>query len=468
MKNAFKLFCTAAAITALTLASVSCDKDNGGNEPEQDSEWTSLGTGEFQDGFFGAFFDLSKVSYSVQIEESTETSGLYRLVNPYQNYPYSNFAALSVFSYDSSEDYYLEINATDSDCVYIEKQNTGVSYASYGYIYAWSYAAQWIENGNSIAETKESGYAGTLKDGVITFPALALCSFCEGLDDTEPYATNFNGEFAVALPGYSIPDYSVSVSAESKDNEDGTATVTANVTLGANADYAVVGIVETSDYSTATNAVESGKVETQKLTASGSAEFTCTETGTYTVVAISYHNDEACDYASTVLVVAVETPDAFTLDDLLGDYNVYHWYIDWDEDATDVWYIRESDTPDKGNFMITELDGNWCSEGFIYGDFDTKTGEFKIYNYQKFYNDGWDDYYFGCYEGKDYSSSATFDTDPEKYVTFQLKSAGLFTSEESYAWWYGYDSYGQWYAMSNYTNISGTRTATVDEAETGD
>ncbi|MCD8312611.1 MAG: hypothetical protein LUC24_00440, partial [Bacteroidales bacterium] len=207
-------------------------------------------------------------------------------------------------------------------------------------------------------------------------------------------------------------------------------------------------------------------VETQKLTASGSAEFTCTENGIYTVVAISYHNDEACDYSSTVLAVSVETPDAYTLDDLLGDYDVTHYCSSWEESTTDVWYIRESDNDAKGNIMITELDGEWCEGGFIYGDFDTATGEFKFYNNQIFLdvNSAWyDDYYFGAYDTT--SENPTLNEDTTTYVTFNLVSAGSFTSDEAYAWWWGYNSFGQWYAMSYYTDIVGSRTATVDEAE---
>lgn len=130
--------------------------------------WNSLGMGQYTDGFVNGLFNVSAPTYNVEVQESGETPGLYRLVNPYgEAYPYNEAG-----DWDASKDYYLEINAVDPAGVYIETQELGFDWG-YGMFSASSYAYLLMSN-YDLETIKGAGYCGTLVDGVITFPTKGL------------------------------------------------------------------------------------------------------------------------------------------------------------------------------------------------------------------------------------------------------------------------------------------------------
>ncbi len=144
--------------------------------PDPNEGWTSLGYCLYSEDFIGSTLYTNTLGdlcceYYVEVQESDEQAGLYRLVNPYgpEVYPYT-----SKTTYDTEENYYLEINATDPDGVYIEYQDMGLTWGRYGRFYVYSYAARNHDLGNSWETIKNAGYCGTLKDGVITFPESRL------------------------------------------------------------------------------------------------------------------------------------------------------------------------------------------------------------------------------------------------------------------------------------------------------
>ena len=156
--------------------------------------WKSLGTATYTEDFITTFWDVENVSYELEVQESEERPGVYRLVNPYgAAYPYNEEG-----DWDASKDYYLEINASDPDAVYIDLQNLGIDWG-YGFIYAYSYAAYYLDGGKTKEAVAEAGLFGTLKDGVITFPTKAL--FVKMPDySSSLYYANTNGAFKVVLP----------------------------------------------------------------------------------------------------------------------------------------------------------------------------------------------------------------------------------------------------------------------------
>lgn len=171
--------------------------------------WTSLGKATFVEDFMTTFFTVDNVPYEVEIQESDLYKGVYRLVNPFgEAYPYNEDG-----DWDTSKDYYLEINASDPEGVYITMQESGMDWG-YGRFTFGSYAGYFIENGATIEEVKEAGYAGTLKDGIITFPTRSLLISMANYQNGGIFEANLNGAFKIALPGVELTDYAINVSYE--------------------------------------------------------------------------------------------------------------------------------------------------------------------------------------------------------------------------------------------------------------
>ena len=167
------------------------------------SAWETLGMAKYTDDFIASLFNgVDPVAYDVEIQANTEKPGMYRLVNPYgAAYPYNQEG-----DWDTSSDYYLEINAQDPQGVYIETQELGFDWG-YGMFSASSACAQYLANGNSLEAIKGAGYCGTLADGVIAFPAKTLLITATQLDGW--YYANSNGAFKVELPSASKSSKSV-------------------------------------------------------------------------------------------------------------------------------------------------------------------------------------------------------------------------------------------------------------------
>lgn len=170
-------------------SSASFEYESGG------SKWKSLGMGMYTDDIMTTFFDVGNMTYEVEVLESTETPGLYRLVNPYcEPYPHNDEG-----DYDASMKYYLEINAVDPSGVYLTTMAQGLDWG-YGMMSVSSLVAYYIENGYSLEDVKAAGYCGTLHDGVITFPTGSLLISLADYNSGSFYQANMNGAFEVVLP----------------------------------------------------------------------------------------------------------------------------------------------------------------------------------------------------------------------------------------------------------------------------
>lgn len=149
--------------------------------------WTSLGMGQLTDNLFITMYSPDGVSsydpqtYEVEILESTEEPGLFRLVDPFGRYAKS-------FKYDDYTTTYFEINATDPEGVYIPLQETGIDDGD-GMTYLASYGGYMLQK-YEFAELKSDGYFGTLVDGVITLPSFSV------KDDDGNVKYTFQGIFA--------------------------------------------------------------------------------------------------------------------------------------------------------------------------------------------------------------------------------------------------------------------------------
>ncbi len=147
----------------------------------EDTSWQTIGMGEYTEGvlsdFFGyEYFGDFVTTWEVEIQEKVDQPGLYRVVNPYKDFPYNwTFQYFYGGGYDDTQNYYLEINATDPDHVTIKTiQDMGLDTGIYGEFYLWCIAEYYMSMGYTWEEEAAYGDFGTLKDGVITFPQYGL------------------------------------------------------------------------------------------------------------------------------------------------------------------------------------------------------------------------------------------------------------------------------------------------------
>lgn len=172
-------------ITEITSDITNWTDDNDLNfkrEDDEDAEWKSLGKGLFLDNIMTSVFEgVYHSEWEVEIEESTKTPGVYRILNPY--------AASPDFE-DCEGD--IIINASNPDKVYIEPS----AFVVYGYTFKlYSYIDAYFDDTNDV------GY-GALKDGVISFTnKKGTVIYYNG----ESSWTNLDGIFTITLPGYSRP-----------------------------------------------------------------------------------------------------------------------------------------------------------------------------------------------------------------------------------------------------------------------
>ena len=166
--------------------------------------WTNLGTGSFTDDFILPLFGYDPDDYPVDIQESNETPGVYRLLKMFS-------AVAADFGIDSGTGDVL-VNAADPDFVYIEKQDLGLMMGSNGPFSISTDAGELVtERGFDAVKAQLPDIFGKLKDGVITFPVLSE----KGQDGSTInyqlwaimnggyYFAGRNGAFKIVLPSAS-------------------------------------------------------------------------------------------------------------------------------------------------------------------------------------------------------------------------------------------------------------------------
>lgn len=155
----------------------------------------SLGMAQYTDDILTALFNLSNTTYEVEIQESVDNPGKYRLVNPYgEAFPYNEPG-----DWDDSQDYYMVIDARNPNAVIIPEQALGLDWG-YGMLSIWSLADNYL--GQGAPESYIAPYVGTLVEGVITFPQKSLLMSLAGYNNGTYYDANTNSAFKVVLPGY--------------------------------------------------------------------------------------------------------------------------------------------------------------------------------------------------------------------------------------------------------------------------
>lgn len=272
-------------IMGAALAVPSVWADPAGSEPGE--TWTSLGTGLFTENALHAFYAISTYpEVEVEIQESNLHPGRYRLVNPYANFPADIIGSPGCYE----GDWYIYINASDPEHVYVETSRTGFQAGVGQELVVGSIADDYYNNryGDWILADKE-GVCGKFVDGRITFPSNALLAtlfeYGSGWDDDiiwkvcDPY-----GKFSVKFPG--APDLEIAISKSTIDSAH--EYLHFNVTLGKSVEYALVALVEGNYTQEVYNGITNGTIPSVRITASGDVAVPYTGDGAYTLVVVPY------------------------------------------------------------------------------------------------------------------------------------------------------------------------------------
>lgn len=261
--------------------------------------WVSLGMATYRDDLVTTFWATGNPVYQVEIQENQEYPGLYRLVNPFgANYPFNDPG-----DWDTSKDYYLEINAQDPEAVYIAESQMGTDWG-YGFWKIWSLANYYMVRQNkTLEEVKAAGYCGTLSDGVITFPAGGLLFGMTNYNEGGYYNSNGSGQFLIAMPGVVLADYSAELTYTGLfTGADGSIAAIAEATLGADVEEALLAIVSASESVDATaNAIAAGSIESVSIDASSEVKVPMPEnaaSGEYNIVLVTFAGNEMKEVSS--------------------------------------------------------------------------------------------------------------------------------------------------------------------------
>lgn len=295
------------------------------------TEWVDItannSIGKMRDDCITTIFQFNggAPTWNVKIQQSVVTQGMYRIVNPYEEwYSEEAKAATPSFSYDDTTDHGWVINATDPDYVYLEDCQTGMSYtaeAGYGQLSLMGtayliYQNSLPQNPNvtmDMVKQQFPQYFGTLKDGVITFPTpQSMCIALEGLKDGAWLDADKDGLFAVALPGHIIADYSIDAAyngrfTDTSDND----FARFNITLGsdvASAKYALAS--STEQVAKVAAGITDGSIESQEISESGSVDVAYTETGSYNLVIVGYNANGEASVTKSLSVKLQSSKDA--------------------------------------------------------------------------------------------------------------------------------------------------------------
>lgn len=289
-----KKFIYACALAAASLATPGFDA--------QAETWKPLGTGYLRDDVITVSYILSDYyQFEVEIEESEETPGRYRLVNAYRNCPP---LSADVFPEDATN--YLVVDASDPVHVYIEQGGTSYYIGQDQQLCLWSIADDYYNNryGNWELADQE-GVCGKMEDGVITFPrgSVLFVPVEETVFNPEDHdfiwqIANKHGKFRILLPGIPRTDISASLMGISDDQT----VVNYYINMDSDIEYVQAAVFE-GDYTpdmaerirkTADGtATDAEKVNLTKFSKSGITSFPYEKDGIQTLVMVPYANGKA-------------------------------------------------------------------------------------------------------------------------------------------------------------------------------
>lgn len=260
--------------------------------------WQSLGKAKFSDTWM--FEDI----YEVVIQQHMLDPTRYRLVDPYTegltkegyipDYNKGNQSPYLEFKVLPRGSVHKDVTTTVDGLVVYDDIYTGYFHSNYGQevlamhpsrFTSLSTESSWLHN----IVTQFSA------DGKPEVVQLAPYFYMMGVGGWN-YTQN-DGVVTIVFPGVVLADYAVEVSYDGRyTNADGEDFAIADVTLGADVEYAKVAMVSGGATQAGLNGVIDGSIPSVEVTASGKVQFPCPATGRYTFWVVIYVDGEAYDY----------------------------------------------------------------------------------------------------------------------------------------------------------------------------
>lgn len=270
------------------------------------TEWTELGTGTYT---FTQYYNGTHGGRLCEVRT-------YKLNENIKQFRFTGLADAYGFTVD--------YDASTGKCL-VQPQHI-FDHSSYGPVYIASTHIYWYDLRGDETATEEAVGASTFN------PETGLFSLNLAYYVGAGYFGYGYEEFQ--LDGYDVPDYSAAVEyAGVLTAPNGSASAVVNVTLGEDAEYALVAMAKTNNPEEVLEGMLDGSLETTEVTASGMVYFPVTEAGKYTAVAISYAEKEAKEAAYVTFDV---TLGGSPLDDLEGapiEAYVGNWAVpSWDDE----------------------------------------------------------------------------------------------------------------------------------------
>ena len=159
----------------------------------------------YTDDLLTFYTGAAPLVYPVKLQERDDQKGIFRMVNAYgEDYPWNDPG-----NWDASKDYYIIINATDPEKVYISPSAVDMGLAwQYGKFYTLNLAGNYVELAEASTDAakqkeyldKAEPYYGKYENGKITFPANSFYMAMDGLKDGAwNWYGNASGAFSLVI-----------------------------------------------------------------------------------------------------------------------------------------------------------------------------------------------------------------------------------------------------------------------------
>lgn len=350
-----------AAALAVVLAAGSGVASAQTADPEE--TWKPIGTGLIRDDIVTKFYFTNDYwEFPVEIEESEQTPGRYRLVNAYQNCPSVGGGAFPAINN------YLVVDASDPVHVYIEPACVNYYIGQDQAMCVWSMAEDYYHNkyGDWVIADAE-GICGTLADGAITFPMGSVLAtpideiaYDPAIHDLIWHQVNQHGMFRIKLPDTPATDVDITFVGVN-DAKNG---VQYDLRLSSDIENAKIAVFEGEYTKEMRTQIENGSVKTYDFSASGVFTAPYEKDGNYTLVVVPYAKGRS--WAPSYLTrqwsfseaewkkigkgAYTETIIASNeLKDYGLNYNEYTYDVEVEQSVAEPWVIRIVDpySPDR-------------------------------------------------------------------------------------------------------------------------
>lgn len=130
--------------------------------------WNILGEGQFTDGMFYPLAVMeepvdelpAECTYNVEVAQFGGDPNMYRIMNPWKS-------GVCPYGLDYTGDKYIELDATNPDCVLMDLQSTGITFTGMGTLYFMNYGTFLIANRDyTEQQVIDAGLNDTFKDGI--------------------------------------------------------------------------------------------------------------------------------------------------------------------------------------------------------------------------------------------------------------------------------------------------------------